>query len=94
MCMHVHVHARACTCAYVSTCGMCLLVVYLWFSVNAPRDPKGSTRRGYIVRAHRFGQLGVLVVRLVRARLHYDLVACERKGACVPGVWPDVVMAW
>ena len=50
------------------------------------------------MRAHRFGQLGVLVVRLVlgvlvdrlvlgalvvrlvRARLHYHLVACERKA--------------
>ena len=61
--------------------------------VLGERDPTGSTRSGYIARAHRFGQLGVLVVRLVRARLHHHLPG-ERKGACVPGVGPDVVMAW
>ena len=49
---------------------------------------RGSTRSGYIVRARRSGQLGVLVVRPVRARLHYHLwwPASERKVACVG--WP------
>ena len=91
----------------------------VWFSVN-DATPRG-VRAEAIVRAHRFGQLGVLVVRLVlgvlvvrlvlgvlvvrlvlgvlvvrlvRARLHYHLVACERKGACVAGLWRrGVVMA-
>ena len=49
---------------------------------------KGDWERARVVaraRAHRLGQLCVLLVRLGRARLHSHLVACERKGGVCDG---------